>query len=303
MRTAKSKSPPNLAELLDSWDIVMQSERKSPKTVRTYRDGVRGYLRWCEETATEPVLTRGGVQAFTADLLANGAEPATARARQQALRRFSAWLAEEGELDADPLLGMRPPRLDAKVVEPLDGDELKSLLKACAGKGLRDRRDEAIVRLMAETGARAGEVTAMLVADLDLRRGMAVIRRGKGGKGRIVPFSPQTATALDRYIRVRRTHLLAASPALWVGDRGKTFSYSALQRSLAYRAKLAGITRFHPHLLRHTAATRWLAAGGSEGGLMAIAGWSSREMLDRYTRATASDRAAAEARTLGLGEL
>jgi hypothetical protein len=42
--TGKPKPPPNLAELLDSWDIVMPSERKSPKTVRTYRDGVRGYL-------------------------------------------------------------------------------------------------------------------------------------------------------------------------------------------------------------------------------------------------------------------
>ena len=36
---------------------------------------------------------------------------------------------------------------------------------------------------------------------------------------------------------------------------------------------------------------------------MAVAGWSSREMLDRYTRASASDRAAAEARSLNLGDL
>src|SRR6185437_12492402 len=36
---------------------------------------------------------------------------------------------------------------------------------------------------------------------------------------------------------------------------------------------LAGIKDFHPHVMRHTAADRWLSAGGSEGGLMAIAGW------------------------------
>jgi integrase/recombinase XerD len=35
-------------------------------------------------------------------------------------------------------------------------------------------------------------------------------------------------------------------------------------------------------VLRHTAAHRWLAAGGTEGGLMAVAGWSRRDMLDRY---------------------
>lgn len=60
---------------------------------------------------------------------------------------------------------------------------------------------------------------------------------------------------------------------------------------------------FHPHVLRHTAASRWLAAGGTEGGLMAVAGWSRRDMIDRYTKATAEQRAADEARGLRLGEL
>lgn len=36
---------------------------------------------------------------------------------------------------------------------------------------------------------------------------------------------------------------------------------------------------------------------------MAVAGWSTRDMIDRYTRSTAADRAAAEARGLGFGEL
>ena len=36
---------------------------------------------------------------------------------------------------------------------------------------------------------------------------------------------------------------------------------------------------------------------------MTVAGWSTRDMIDRYTKATASERAAAEARGLGLGEL
>jgi len=46
-----------------------------------------------------------------------------------------------------------------------------------------------------------------------------------------------------------------------------------------------------------------LAAGGSEGGLMAVAGWTRPDMLLRYTKAQASSRAAAEARGLNLGEL
>ena len=78
--------------------------------------------------------------------------------------------------------------------------------------------------------------------------------------------------------------------------------YQGLRVSLPRRAEAAGLKGFHLHQMRHIAASRWLAAGGSEGGLMAVAGWSSREMLDRYTKATAADRAVAEARSLNLGD-
>jgi integrase/recombinase XerD len=238
-----------------------------------------------------------------AHLLDNGRTAATARARQLAVRRFSAWLVEEGEQDSDPLLGIKAPKLDSRVVEPLTDDQLRALLKACAGPDMRDRRDEAIVRLMLETGLRAGECASIALADVDLAGGTAVVRRGKGGQGRMVPFGPQAARALDRYIRTRRTHRLASTPALWLGDRGKPFNYNGLHKSLRYRAGIAGIEGFHPHLLRHTAAHRWLSAGGSEMGLMAVAGWTRPDMLLRYTKAQAASRAAEEARGLGLGDL
>jgi integrase/recombinase XerD len=251
----------------------------------------------------EPVLNRPTVNAFITSLLDSGAEPATARSRHLAVRRFSAWLADEGETAGDELLASKPPKLDVKVVPVLSEAEITRLLKACEGKDLRDRRDAAIVRLMVETGARAGEVVAMIVDDVDLTRGSAVVRRGKGGKGRTVPFGPRTSSAIDRYLRARRSHLLAGTAALWLGDRGKRFSYDALHKTLKWRAELAGIEGFHPHVLRHTAASRWLAAGGSEGGLMAVAGWTRRDMIDRYTRHTSEARAADEARRLGLGDL
>lgn len=299
----KIPDPPDLAALLPSWELALRAERKSPQTVKSYGDGVRAYLRWCDDSGQSPALDRRLTQEFVAALLDGGAEPSTARSRQLGLRRFSAWLAEEGEIDADPLLGLKPPKLDQKVIESLTEDDLRRLIKACGGKEFRDRRDESIVRLMAETAMRAGEVCALTVADVDLGRGIVTVHRGKGGKGRISPFGPQTGRALDRYIRARRTHRLADSPALWLGDRGKELNYYGLHKALKTRAEIAGLTGFHPHLLRHTAASRWLAAGGSEGGLMAVAGWSTRDMIDRYTRATASERAAAEARGLGLGDL
>ncbi|HXY67226.1 MAG TPA: site-specific integrase, partial [Mycobacterium sp.] len=169
-RRSRRRKPPalDLAALLSSWEVSLRADHKSPQTVKSYTTGVRGFIRWCESNEHQPpALDRDLVRAWVADLLGAGAEPATARSRQLAVRRFSAWLEEEGEIDDDPLLGLKAPKLDAKVTDALTDDELRRLIKACGGKEFRDRRDEAIIRLMAETGMRAGEVINLDVADVD----------------------------------------------------------------------------------------------------------------------------------------
>jgi site-specific recombinase XerD len=293
----------DLAAELSSWTIALNADRKSPHTVEAYTTGVQLFLQWCAKQGHPAALDRNLARAWVTDLLADGAAPATARSRQSALKRFSAWLVEEDEIDTDPLLGLKPPKLDTKMVDGLTDEQSAALVKACQGKEFIDRRDEAITRLLIEAGMRAGEVLGLSVSDVDLARGLAVVRRGKGGKGRVVPFGPQVARSIDRYLRMRRSHRLAHDDALWLGGGGQRFGYHGANMALKRRAELAGIKDFHLHRLRHTAASRWLAAGGSEGGAMAVMGWSSREMLDRYTRATASDRAAIESRKLNLGDL
>lgn len=293
----------DLAALLPSWKLALQADRKSRQTVDAYTTGVRLFLEWCEEQGHAPVLDRQTVRAWVKELLDGGAAPATARTRQMALKRYSAWLLEEGETDADLIRDLKPPKLDTKLVEGLTDEQCAALIKACQGKEFIDRRDEAVARLLIETGMRAGEVLGLTVEDVDVQRGLAVVRRGKGGKGRVVPFSPQVARSIDRYLRLRRSHRLAHTGALWLGGGGQQFAYHGLNVAMKARAAAAGMPQFNLHKLRNTAATRWLAAGGSENGLMAVAGWSSREMLDRYTKASASDRAAAEARKLDLGNL
>lgn len=105
------------------------------QTRKIYGDGVRAFLRWCEAMGRPPVLGRPTVNAFVSDLLDGGAEAATARSRQLAVRPFSAWLAEEGEIPDDLLANLRPPRLDHKVVQELDNDQCRLLIKVPAAHG------------------------------------------------------------------------------------------------------------------------------------------------------------------------
>lgn len=306
-RTQRTQPAQDMRDVLDSFFISLRAARRSEKTVKSYRLGVTQYAEWCDANGVPAAIVRAQVQTWMAHMHDRGLAPATVAARLAGVRQLSKWMAdpeEGGILNADPLLRLNAPKQDSPITPVMTGDELKAIFKACQGPQFRDRRDEAIVRLMSETGMRVSEALGLDVEDIDLARGLAYIRRGKGGKGRIVPFGPQTAKAVDRYLRLRRAHPGADLKALFLTARmPRRLADHGLRRTLGARASAAGIDKFHPHMFRHTAAHRWLAAGGSEGGLMAVAGWSSREMLDRYAKATQAERAAAEARNLNLGDL
>ena len=305
-RTGHDLTALPLADLAQSWATALTAERKAPGTISAYTTAVSRFIAWHQAQSPRPVpvvaasLDQPAVRAFLADLLAAGAAPSTARARYDALRQFAKWLAAEGETGTDQLLGLAPPKLDKRRVSALDAGEVAALIKACRAPAGAARwqlfealRDEAVARLLADTGMRAGEAVALTVGDVDLARRIVRVTRAKGGKHRIAAFSADTARAVDRYLRrARRGHQHADTPALFLGTLNRGWSYPALRAALAKRAAAAGITGFHPHRLRHTAASAALDAGLSEGAVMASLGWASRAMLDAYVEDTAQRRAA-----------
>ena len=231
----------DLPSLLDSWLLRMRAERKSPDTRKSYADGVRAFLSWCEAEGAAAVLDEPAVTAWVAAMLDDGKTPNTVIARLKGVRRFSAWLAARGEIPRDELAGIKPPKADEPVVPDLSAAELAALLATCKGGEFRNVRDRAIIRLMTETAARASEVTGMELPDVNLKAGLGIIRRGKGGAGRVVPFSPQCAADIDDYLRLRRRHPLAATPPLWLGERGRGLSYYGLYSALQRRGEAAGM--------------------------------------------------------------
>lgn len=289
----------DLLELVESWQIALAALNRSKRTRASYRAAATSYLAWCADNSVPP-LTRQSIQRFSAASLAAGTEANTARLRHYALKSFTTWLLDEGLIDHDPFVKLSPPQQTTKITSALSDEEVQALFAACRGTGYTDRREDAILRFLIDTGARSSELLAMTVADLDLPHFVAALNYGKGGKGRLVSFSPATAASLDRYLRARRIMAPPQEPALWISTKHRPLRYSGMAHAVTQRAHKAGLTDFHPHKTRNTFAVRWLAAGGSEGGLMALAGWSTRAMIDRYTAASATERALAESRRIGV---
>jgi integrase/recombinase XerD len=124
---------------------------------------------------------------------------------------------------------------------------------------------ETLIGLLAATGLRVGEVIRLNRADLDVGRGVLVVRNSKAGKTRHVPLHASTSEALSAYLR-RRDQLFArpSSPALFISTTGTRLRSGNLRTVFVELLERAGLPprrqRLGPRLgdLRHSFAVQTL---------------------------------------------
>ncbi len=291
-----------LEDLHRSFARHLRAEGKSDRTITIYGQAITFFSKWLEaqgRPADLDELNRPAIREWLAQL-AEVNEPSTVKTRYRGLFRFCGWLVDEDELTEHPMKTLSPPEPTSKPVPVLSDEELAALMKACAGKEFRDRRDEAMIRILLDCGIRVSELCALTVEGIDLDQGMAIVK-GKGRKIRPIYFGARTTRALDRYLRVRARERWAHLDALFITQRGALSPDGARER-MTVRGLQAGITDLHPHRFRHTWAHDFLMNGGQERDLKRLAGWSSDVMLERYGASAADARAKAAAQRMKRGD-
>jgi site-specific recombinase XerD len=295
-----------IAELTDGYSLSLAAQHKSKATQTVYLTALRrleGYLLDHGMPSRVAGIKREHIESFLVNLTEEGRKPATVSVYYRSLQPFWSWCIEEGELpEGSPMAKMHPPKVQPPPVPVIEPKQIAALLKKVSRrKSFEDVRDEAIIRLMLDNGLRRAEVANLKVGAVHPRDHVIEVL-GKGGKIRNVPFGDETADALERYRRWRKDHAKAlTTDAFWLSFKG-ALSANGILQMLERRGKEAGIDHLYPHRLRHQFAHEWRTAGGSETGLMAIAGWSSPAMLRRYAASAAEQRAREEHERLGLGK-
>jgi integrase/recombinase XerD len=193
--------------------------------------------------------------------------------------RFHAALDDRTEIPPTDLL----PRTGNDRTQPYlySRAQITALVKAARTlvHPLRAATFEALIGLMAATGIRTGEAMDLDGEDVDLDRGLLVIRGSKFGKSRLVPVHATTVEQLATY-RQRRDCLCPrpATTAFFLSSAGTRLNATSISKAFTPILKAAAITTpagaSRPRLydLRHTFAvttlTRWYAAGVDVGHLL-----------------------------------
>ncbi len=252
----------------------------SDNTIMAYRDSLKLLLKFLHEnegldlhTLQPDQLTAERVRHFLDHLeQKRNCAISTRNARLAAIKSFAAYISREVpdylELSRQ-ISQIRLKQTEHKTADYLEDSELQAILKSVeqTENTTHRKRDQALLMLMYNTGARAQEIVDLTIDDLRLDQTPQVHITGKGRKQRSTPLWPETVNYLQEYLTIRnpadskQQHLFLNHrnyPITRFGIRYivKKYTKAALPTQPTLKHKTVS-----PHTFRHTTAMHLLQAG------------------------------------------
>ena len=212
--------------------------------------------------------------------------PSTVNLALAAIDHFYRFL---GLGDAD----VRREELPQQAPRALEPEQQVAFLRAI--ERCPSTRDQAIAVLLFYTGIRLGECANLDMDDVRIsaRKGVVIIRSGKGDAYREVPLNAQARKALDAWLAERGENPKKGSEtALFLNRQGQRLSTRSIDTVVRKQGGEVGLT-LSAHVLRHTCLTNLVRKGHDLVLVADIAGHKRLETTRRYSLPSEKDRAAA----------
>ncbi|MBN8693667.1 MAG: site-specific integrase [Bacteroidetes bacterium] len=255
-------------KLFKQW---MRSRRYSDNTILTYCDALLIFLRYYRDKSIYEISNEDLILFNNDYILHNKLSSSFQNQIINAIKLFFSTIENK---KLNPELIHRPKRPKA-LPNVLSKEEVKMILEAHG-----NIKHKAMLSLIYSCGLRRNELLNLRLKDIDSKRGLVIVRQGKGRKDRIAPLSPKVLDLLREYFK-------AYKPKEWLfeGQGGKG-QYD--ERSLALVLKQALIKSninkpVSLHWLRHSFATHLLENGTDLRYIQEILGHSSSKTTEIYT--------------------
>lgn len=298
--------------LPDDWRPLVAEwaqNMSSPRSQRVYMQAWQKFIAW---SGLHPAqVTKKDVMDWRDEMKDKGLSGSTINWRLSAMSSLYRLAMEKGVCSENPVDGVRRPKVrefsSVRPLAPGDDQRLVQSINAQTEKGLRDR---AIVLIMLTRGLRVNEVAEIRIEDITMAGGIMRLKHVEKGHSdkRSITVPPNTAAAIEAYLERRgwpkAGHLFVATEAGRVGAarlgrsvEGKGLTARAIHAMIRSRCdKLFGKgSGYHPHSLRHTAASNADEAGMGIGEISKLLGHKSTKITSRYVHAlhATGDKAAA----------
>lgn len=268
----------------------------SVSSIDMHRWALNQFAEWsaCRGLDTPSSFTRADLEAYQMFLhrylSPRGRKPLainTQLARLGCIRRFFAWLCRSGQIPANPAADLDLPRKQARMLpKALCQSEIQRLFTmpdTTSPFGLRDR---ALLELFYATGIRRTEMTRLDIGDYEPASRTLTVRKGKGGKSRMLPVGERAAGWLDQFLLNTRPQFdyLPNETALFLSGYGTRITPAYLGNWVKKLMIRCGIDKPGScHLFRHSCATDMHRGGADIRYVQEMLGHERMETTQIYT--------------------
>ena len=195
------------------------------------------------------------------------------------IRVFFAFLMEIGEVETNPALLIKTPKVERELPKTIDFDDLKKMMTINSSQ-YKELRSVLMIELLYSCALRVSELVGINLEDIDMNEGFVKVM-GKGNKARFSPMGQTTIDVLKSYIKQRPN---CNSDALFINQKNTRISTRTVQNVVKKRALQVGVSiNVHPHLLRHAAATHFLQSSHDLRTVQEFLGHKSIKSTQVYT--------------------
>ncbi|MCE7874498.1 site-specific tyrosine recombinase XerD [bacterium CPR1] len=287
----------------------LKARGRSPRTLEAMSQWLERWKTFCRAEGVEcPTdLTPAHLAAYRLRLehgrgcYGKPFAPATIDLALRAVRALLGFACERGELLVNPAAGLvlRRPVVQRRRI--LNVQEMEFLLQLPDPRRPIGLRDRAMWEVLYGAGLRSSECCALDLADLDFAQRALLVRRGKGGKDRLLPMGEAVREACERYLEAGRPKLADpdSPPALFLNRDGTRITPKTLQERLAIYLEQAWLPGARPtvHSLRHSCASHLLEGGADLLEIREFLGHADIRSTQIYTHLVPLDLMAEHRRT------